>query len=412
MAIFPGLWRVLAGGLFVAMAGQVQGEPPREGQTDPLVIGQCRHQGRLPAFVKAVTEGCYVDVTTDPIAIPAGHDEVTILKDFDFDALGINFVTAIEQIYPVSCDGNCTNLKNNRRPWECTNGITDVLLQAFESKANFNEQTRLFPVVFGDAAEPLFVSVVLHPSDTAFAYRSESGPLKNAHLKLGSRAGSRLRVGTLAARILMSEQAERIVQPITMRFHTLCEAPRRSEPNTAFLIAVNFLDPQPDFLQFSKDLQVRTNRVSRTNVENLITVANEVEAIRFLQLGIVGHHWLTGTRLEVKRKNGKLEKLNTVRNYNFYGTTLPRSDLELRKGDELRFICEFNDTANPRMDFFPGNYPDGVIPIGPKIVSGSVCAIQGIYGKAACDSQFVESFRDGGELLAFDCNPGSKGTGR
>lgn len=380
-------------------------------QGNELTLGQCRKDlgpSGLPPGVAAITTGFFVDITTEPIEVPArGPDnpsgEVTILKDFVFDEAGINHVVAIQQIYDVDC-GRCPDLANNARPWECTNGVTDVLLHAYESKANFNPATRIFPLVFGDARERSFISVVMHPGDNGFAYRTESGPLQHANLKLGRNGGSRLTVGTVAARIILSDQP-RTIGPITMRFHVLHEASRASDLNTAFLIAANFVDPQPDFLEFSEDLQTRVVRLSEANVRFLIQVVNEESKIRFVHLGVVGHHWQTGSRLEVVRKNGKVETVRVNDKYNFYGTPLPMSDLVLRAGDEVRFTCEYANTANPTIESLLGNSP--IIPIGP-LISQEPCAIQAIYGKAECDAQFVSTFKDGNELLAFDCNSESK----
>lgn len=375
-----------------------------------LEFGQCRQHhtiSGLPENVDAVITGHYIDVTTDEITLPVSGagpmaTEITILKDFDFDVLGINHVVAIEQIYDVDC--GCADIANNPRPWECTNGITDILLQTFESKANFSEETRTWPFVFGDAVEPLGISIVMHPADSAFAYRAESGRLKDATLKLGANGGSRLTVGTLAARIVLSEDGPRTVGPITLRFHVLDEPPHRSDPNTAFLISANIFDPasMTDFLEIQEDLQMRTVVLSDTNVRHLIEVINDEVKIRFLHLGVVGHHWITGTQLEVIRKNGKVELISQTDPFNFYGSSLPVSDLVLRKGDAIRFTCEYENTANATIDSLLGDTP--VIPVGP-FMSMSPCAIQAIYGEAQCDSQLIGPFEGGAVAMGVDCKP-------
>ena len=284
------------------------------------------------------------------------------LKDFNFDALGINYVTAIEQIFPVTCDGACADIANHPQPWDCTHGIVEMVLHAYESKANFNETTRLFPSVAGDAAEPTAVSAIFHPGDTVLAYRTDTNPLNRAFLKLGANANSRLRIGSVAVRNIYAQE-DREVGPITMRFHTMCEPPPpEKQPQSAFLFSSNVIDPQPPApLEFSEGLQVHTVRISDTNMQHFIQTVNGVEHIEFLHLGVVGHHWLTGYQVLIVRENGLTELVQSDNNWHFYGRPLALSNVRLKQGRRDDFYVSLSQYRHPPASTFS----TAIFPMGP-----------------------------------------------
>jgi len=291
-----------------------------------------------------------------------------IIQDINFDDLGINYVTNIEQIYDAECFGGCVTLSNfNFHPISCTKGIADVRLTTFDLLPTFDTEPRLATSI--DEADGT-IAVQMYPGDENVNFKFGEG----SFLRLGGATSKTF--GRLAIRVLDYASWDDRTISVTFRFHTECEEVVPSTPTfSGYLTAT----AEPVALINPIDVpQTRTGRLSVDSVIALLEV-EDVSSVWLHSAGVVGRDLMTSASLYKINSNGIKTLLATVdpsESENIWNTPSITSEnpVQLSRGDFLQWTCTYGSTDDTPLPPLPGS------------LSGPITSTGGLWSNFACDA--------------------------
>lgn len=301
------------------------------------------------------------------------NEEAWMIVDVDFDAWGINAVTAIEQFYDADCLGPvCGSLTSSPEdPAECTNGIFDVMVSTFESLPNLDEAPRVGTPAAGD------VAVVLYPGDKWISFNHEG-----SFVRFGGKTSKKF--GQIAVRIKELEENDGEFS-VTVRFHTACEEDAATTSTFAgYLWAAANGEPLINDLPV---LQTRTGRLQIPSV-NALLARDKVDSIHVLSAGIIGRDYLTEATLYKVNSIGArtvLASWEPPRNL-WNQPSLSPVSLELKAGEFLEWTCSYASTevAEDSVDEVPATIESG------DLLSNYACDVALVFVNSRCGAAYFD----------------------